>query len=336
MSSLGDPVDGTNGVGGTDGVGGLRLQVVETTDLTPSVRRFVLRDPDGGALPGYRGGAHVTVTTPSGAKRSYSLVEAGSRTPAEYVIAVRRDPGGRGGSVSLHDDVRVGDLLTLTPPTNTFPVRRAKRYLFIAGGIGITPVRSMVAELRTRGGVEIEVLYLSRTPEEAAYLDEFSVDGTLVHHSSTHGRLDLWPHLAVPDDDTRVYCCGPTALIDEVLALTVHWRPSRVHVEDFAGVDAVGPGATPFTAVWAPTGRRVEVPADRSLLEALRRGGIDVDASCESGTCGSCRLRLVEGRAVHRDLVLTDEERDGFVMACVSRAESSELVLAPPGAAPTR
>lgn len=307
----------------------LRLEVAELTDLTPSVRRFVLRDPGGSALPGYRGGAHVTVTTPAGERRSYSLVDAGSRAPTEYALAVRRDAGGRGGSVSMHDDVRVGDVLTVTPPANTFPIRRAKRYLFIAGGIGITPVRAMVAELRARGGVEIEVLYLSRSAEETAYLDEFAVDGTLVHHSSTHGRLDLWPHLAEPDDDTRVYCCGPTALIGEVLALTVHWRPSRVHVEDFAGVDAVGPGAAPFTVVWEPTGQRVAVPGDRSMLDALRRSGVEVDSSCESGTCGTCRLRLVQGRAVHRDLVLAEEEREDYVMACVSRAQTPELVLAP-------
>lgn len=315
----------------------LRLEVAGLTDLTPSVRRFVLRDPSGAALPGYRGGAHVTVTTPSGQRRSYSLVEAGSRAPSQYAIAVRRAADGRGGSVSLHDDVRVGDVLTLSAPANTFPIRRAERYLFIAGGIGITPVRAMVAELRARGGVEIEVLYLSRTAEETAYLDEFAVDGTLLHHSSTHGRLDLWPHLAVPDEHTRIYCCGPTALIDEVLALTVHWRPSRVHVEDFAGVDALGPGATPFTVVWEPTGERVEVPVDRSMLTALRGRGIEVDASCESGTCGSCRLRLVAGRPVHRDLVLTEAERKGFVMACVSRAQSPELVLSPvdgPGPVP--
>ncbi|ABS02708.1 PDR/VanB family oxidoreductase [Kineococcus radiotolerans] len=311
----------------------LHLVVAERHALTPSVTRFVLRDPAGAALPGYRGGAHVTVTTPAGPRRSYSLVDAGSRAPREYAICVRRDAGGRGGSVSMHDDVHPGDVLEVTWPANNFALKRARRYLFIAGGIGITPIRAMVAELRARGGAQVEVLYLSRSPDETAFLDEFSSDGTLLHHSAARGRLDLWPHLADPDGgdgtDTRVYCCGPTALVEEVLALTAHWRPSRVHVEDFAGVDPLGARPVAFTAVWEPTGARVEVPADRSLLTALRERGVDVDASCESGTCGTCRLRLVAGEAEHRDLVLTGDERERYVMPCVSRCLSGELVLAP-------
>ncbi|WP_432564301.1 PDR/VanB family oxidoreductase [Kineococcus sp. SYSU DK003] len=307
----------------------LHLVVAERDDLTAAVARFVLRDPDGAALPGYRGGAHVTVTTPSGQRRSYSLVDPGGRAPQQYVICVRRDPGGRGGSVSMHDDVHPGDVLEVTWPANNFALKRAKRYLFIAGGIGITPIRAMVGELRARGGAQIELLYLTRSAEETAFLDEFSEDGTLLHHSATSGRLDLWPHLEHPDDDTRIYCCGPTALIEEVLALTAHWRPSRVHVEDFAGVDALGGRRTPFTAVWAPTGQRIEVPADKSLLNSLRSGGVDVDGSCESGTCGTCRLRLLAGEADHRDLVLTGQERADHVMPCVSRALSQEITVAP-------
>jgi phthalate 4,5-dioxygenase reductase component len=305
----------------------LHLVVTAREDLTPTVARFVLRDPAGATLPGYRGGAHVTVTTPAGQRRSYSLVEPGGRNPAEYVICVRRDAGGRGGSVSLHDDVGVGSPLEVTWPANNFALKRARRYLFIAGGIGITPIRAMVGELRARGGVEVELLYLTRTPEETAFVDEFH--GSVVHHSAVHGRLDLWPYLAEPDDDTRIYCCGPTPLVDEVLALTVHWRPSQVHVEDFAGVDALGGRRTEFTAVWAPTGERITVPADRSLLTALRASGLDVDSSCESGTCGTCRLGLVAGIADHRDLVLTAADRERFVMPCVSRALSEEITVTP-------
>ncbi|WP_432490822.1 PDR/VanB family oxidoreductase [Kineococcus gypseus] len=308
----------------------LRLRVARADDLTPSVRRFVLEDPAGAALPGYRAGAHVAVTTPAGHRRSYSLVEPGARAPLRYVLCVRRDADGRGGSVSMHDDVAVGDELDVSAPANAFPLLRARRYLFIAGGIGITPVRAMVGELRARGGAEVRVLYLTRSPEETAFLDEFSADGSLVHHSALHGRLDLWPHLAEPDDDARVYCCGPTELVREVQALTAHWRPSRVHVEDFAGVDALGGRRAPFTAVWEPTGARVEVDAGTTALAALERAGVVLEASCGSGTCGTCRLRLLAGEAEHRDMVLTADERAGWFMPCVSRALSPELVLAPP------
>jgi len=307
----------------------LRLVVAERDELTANVARFVLRDLAGGPLPGYGGGAHITVSTPAGPRRSYSLVDAGADRPEQYTICVRRDQNGRGGSTSMHDDVHTGDVLEVGGPENNFPLEQAERYVFIAGGIGITPIRAMVAELRARGGAHIDVVYLSRSARDTAFLDEFSADGALLHHSSVHGRLDLWPYVAEPDDDARVYCCGPTALIDEVLALTMHWRPSRIHVEDFAGVDALGGRRVPFTAVWEPTGARVEVRSDRSLLTALRAEGVDVSSSCESGTCGTCRLRLVSGEADHRDLVLTQEERGEYVMPCVSRALSGALVVAP-------
>ena len=308
----------------------LRLVVSERQDLTRDVVLLVLAAPDGSALPGYGAGAHVTVTAPSGRRPSYSLAEAGGDAPRRYVIAVRRSGGGRGGSVSLHDDVRVGDLLEVAPPRNHFPLLPARRYVLIAGGIGITPVRAMAQELRARGDAAVEVLYLTRSAELAAFLEEVTADGAVVHHSAEGGRLDLWPWLAEPVDDARVYCCGPRALLDEVRALTVHWRPSRVHVEEFTGVDATGVGAAPFTAVWEPTGARVEVPAEQTLLSALRGAGLPVEGDCEAGTCGTCRLRLVAGEAHHRDVVLDEGERASAVMPCVSRAVSEELVLAPP------
>ncbi|MFD7653776.1 PDR/VanB family oxidoreductase [Actinosynnema sp. NPDC059797] len=305
----------------------LRLVVADRTDLTPSVRRFALRRPDGGPLPGYEPGAHVTVTTPAGHKRSYSLVEPGGEAPDEYVICVLREPAGRGGSASLHDEAGVGAELTVGAPRNRFPLHPAKRYLFVAGGIGITPIRSMVARLRAEGHPDVRVVYLTRTAAGTPFLDEFGDD--TVHHSAEHGRLDLWPHLAVPDDETRVYCCGPLPLIRAVQAMTAHWRPSRVHVEEFAApLDGY---AAPFTAVWAPTGQRVEVPADRSLLSALRRSGVAVDSSCEAGTCGTCRLALLDGEAEHRDFALTDDERRASLISCVSRAADGEITVGPPG-----
>jgi len=313
--------------------GPLRLVVDERRELTRDVVLLALAARDGSALPGYAAGAHVTVTAPNGRRPSYSLAEAGSAMPRRYVIAVRRSEvsqGGRGGSVSLHDDVRVGDVLEVTPPRNAFPLLPARRYLLVAGGIGITPVRAMAQELRARGDAAVEVLYLTRDAGSAPFLEEVTADGAVVHHSAESGRLDLWPWLAEPDDDARVYCCGPAALLDEVRALTVHWRPSRVHVEEFAGVDATGVGAEPFTAVWEPTGERVGVPADRSLLAALRGAGLPVDGDCEAGTCGTCRLRLVAGQAHHRDVVLDEVERRTAVMPCVSRAAGEELVVAPP------
>ncbi|MCS7477891.1 PDR/VanB family oxidoreductase [Umezawaea endophytica] len=305
----------------------LRLRVAELTDLAPTVRRFALRDPRGSALPAYEPGAHVVVTTPAGHRRSYSLVDPGGARPSEYVVCVRRDDGGRGGSVSMHDDVAMGTELVVSPPDNRFPLEPAARYLFIAGGIGITPIRAMVRRVRADGRGGARLLYLTRSAEDTPFLREFDGPEDTVHHSADRGRLDLWPHLAVPDDDARVYCCGPAPLLRAVRALTAHWRASRVHLEEFTAGRA-GPSA-PFTAVWAPDGRRVAVPAHLSLLAALRRDGIPVESSCESGTCGTCRLALLGGEVEHRDSALTGADRLGSLAACVSRARSPEIVVGP-------
>ena len=305
----------------------LRLRVSDATDLTPTVRRFVLRHPGGSLLPGYEPGAHIVVTTPAGHKRSYSLVEPGGARPGEYVVCVRRDREGRGGSVSMHDDVAAGTDLVVSAPVNRFPLATSPRYLFIAGGIGITPIRAMVRRLRGDGRTGVRLLYLTRSAEDTAFLREFDGPEDTVHHSDDRGLLDLWPYLAVPDDDVRVYCCGPPALVRTVWTLTAHWRTSRIHMEEFAPGHA-GMSA-PFTAVWAPDGRRVDVPAHLSLLAALRRDGVRVDSSCEAGVCGTCRLALLDGEVEHRDSVLTGRERVSSVVACVSRARSAEIVVGP-------
>src|SRR3954469_3904006 len=305
----------------------LSLRVKETTDLTPTVRRFVLQDPRGLALPPHEPGAHVVVTTPAGHQRSYSLVDPGGARPREYVVCVRRDGGGRGGSVSMHDDVAVGADLVVSAPANRLPLRASPRYLFVAGGIGITPLRAMVRRLRAEGKTGVRLLYLTQCAEETPFLEEFDGPEDTVHHSDERGRLDLWPYFAVPDDDVRVYCCGPAPLMRTVRALTAHWRMSRIHTEEFAAPH--GEISVPFTAVWAPDGRRVDVPAHLSLLAALRRAGVAVTSSCEAGVCGTCRLAVLEGAVEHRDSVLSEREQLSSVLACVSRARSAEIVVAP-------
>ncbi|SEQ53293.1 PDR/VanB family oxidoreductase [Lentzea albida] len=305
----------------------LRLRVSGSADLTPTVRRFALTDPRGAALPAYEPGAHVVITTPAGHKRSYSLVEPGGARPREYVVCVRRDPGGRGGSASMHDDVAVGTELPVSAPVNRFPLHPSPKYLFIAGGIGITPVRAMVRRLRAQGRSGVRVLYLTRSAGDTPFLREFGGSDDTVHHSDEHGLFDLWPHLAEPDDDVRVYCCGPAPLMQAVRTLTAHWRASRIHMEPFAA-DHTSISA-PFKAVWAPDGREVDVPAHLSLLDALRRDGIPVESSCEAGVCGTCRLALLSGEVEHHDSVLTEDERLTSVVACVSRAVSPEVVVGP-------
>ncbi|WP_291050613.1 PDR/VanB family oxidoreductase [Herbiconiux sp.] len=273
-------------------------------------------------------GAHVTVQTPDGHSRSYSVTDVTAE--GALAISVLREPSGRGGSISLVDGLTEGDEVRLGAPVDAFPLAPADDYLLIAGGIGITAIRSHYRHLMATGHTSVRVLYLVRTRREAAYVEEFRADPRVtVHESAASGRFDLWPLFETPSDQTHVYCCAGEALTEQVRRLTMHWRPSSIHFESFLGVDAVGALAAPFEAVWQPSGRRVAVDAGTSLLRALRGAGIPVASSCESGTCGTCVLALIAGEAEHRDLVLDPGERESRIISCTSRAVGSEIVVGP-------
>ena len=312
--------------------------------LTADVCEFELRRADGALFEPAEPGAHITVHTPSGEARSYSLT-ADVSDRSRRVIAVRRDENGRGGSRSMVDEVHDGDRLVISPARNAFELVEAPSYLLVAAGIGITPIRAMLIELLRRGVTDVRLVYLSRSRDETPYLEEMEemeeiagltgegAGSVTLHHRTLHGTLDWWPLLETPGE-RHLYVCGPEPLQNELRALTMHWRPSRVHMEDFAGVSAFGEISLPFEVDWQPTGARIPVTSDQTMLAALEGAGIDVDSSCGSGTCGTCRLRLVEGEADHRDVVLTESERVHFVMPCVSRALSDRLVVAPSAVAP--
>ena len=316
--------------------GDLRLVVAGDRTLTPTVRELDLRDRAGGPLPPHPAGSHVTLTTPGGHRRSYSVTNPASQRD-RYVIAVHREEAGRGGSASLVDDLRTGDEVSVAVPRSTFELVDAERYLFVAGGIGITPLRAMLHEVLARGHRDVTLLYLTRSPEQTAYREELAALAAdedlahvvVLHHSEAAGRVDLWPWLEHPDDGLHLYACASVGLLEEVRALTAHWRPSRVHLEDFTGVSPLRAGGAPFTAVWAPSDVRVDVPAATTLLDALAAAGVDVPNSCGSGTCGTCRLSLLAGTVEHRDLVLRPDERATAVMPCVSRAVSPEITVGP-------
>jgi phthalate 4,5-dioxygenase reductase component len=300
--------------------------------LTPDVWRFELVDPDCGALPPFTAGAHVTVETPSGARRTYSL----SNDPVEsdrYVLGVKHERDGRGGSASLIEQVREGDRLPVSPPINRFPLVAAPTYLFVAGGIGITPILSMLRQVAREGSAGFRLIYCTRGPASTAFREELATPElagkvTLHHDDGDPAKaFDFWPLLETPGK-AHVYCCGPRPLMEEVRAMTGHWPESAIHFEDFASdIQAHKPDDRAFAVRNAKTGQIVAVPADATILDALRAAGSSVPSSCESGTCGSCKTRLLDGDVEHRDLVLTDEERRRHILICVSRAREGELVL---------
>jgi phthalate 4,5-dioxygenase reductase subunit len=307
------------------------LQVARAAQLARDIHLFELRHPQGAALAAFTAGAHVAVTAPNGSVRKYSLCN----DPAErdrYVLAVKRDPAGHGGSVSLVDGVHAGDRLEVSEPRNAFELdEKASAYLLIAGGIGITPILAMARRLCALGK-RFRLVYLTRSAEDTPFADVLAGDAfsgkvTIHHDGGDPGRmLDLWPLLEKPVG--HVYCCGPRPLLESVRDMTGHWSASAVHFESFLDAAASArPEDRPFTVRLAASNARVEVPPGISILEAMRSAGHEAPSSCESGTCGTCRTRLLEGAADHRDLVLMDDERDRWIMICVSRALTPEIAI---------
>jgi phthalate 4,5-dioxygenase reductase subunit len=314
----------------SDDTPALPVRIVRAADAADNIRLFELRRDDGADLPEFTSGSHISVRVPNGLIRKYSLCN----DPAErhcYIIAVLREPDGRGGSVSLVDDAQQGDQILISPPHNDFPlVRSPAGYTFIAGGIGITPIISMIRHLKSSGGA-FKLYYCTRSPEMTAFRDELSGPEfrgrIIIHHDGgdPSRALDLWPILEQPKG--RVYCCGPRGLMQAVRDMTGHWSPSAVHFEAFTEPQKRMPNDRAFRVRLARSNSVVEVPVGATILEALRAAGHEAASSCESGTCGTCRTELLAGEPDHRDLVLADSERARYIMICVSRARSDELVI---------
>lgn len=303
-----------------------------TGDASNGIYLFELRAADGGQLPAFTAGAHLTVAVPGGARRNYSLC-SNPTDRSFYQIAVKRDAAGRGGSISMADKLHEGDLLSVSAPRNNFELHpRATRFLFIAGGIGITPILSMMRHLKTQGIDDFKLIYCTRDAASTAFLDEltsaeFASHVQLHHdHGDLNNAIDLWPVFETPGN-AHVYCCGPRGLMDAVADMSGHWPSGSIHFESF-GVDAALQATnSAFTVRLQKSGKTVAVNASQSILEALRASGCRVPSSCESGTCGSCRTGLLAGETEHRDMVLSEDERACNIMVCVSRAKSAELVL---------
>jgi len=312
----------------------LHLRVSAVQEVAHNIRCFELRHPQGNGLPAFTAGAHIRVSTPSGAVRQYSLCNDPSETD-RYQIAVKREGRGRGGSLSLVDGVQVGDLIEISPPQNQFELDpRARQVLLIAGGIGITPLLAMARQLQSEGR-RYTLIYLTRDPQSTAFLDQLTqapfADSVRIHHDGGDPAraLDLWPLLEKPGSlgGLQVYCCGPAGLMDAVRDMTGHWPANAVHFESFAADSRSQGDDQAFEVQLQGSGQIFEVPADTSILQTLRNHGIAVPFSCESGTCGSCKTGLVEGEADHRDLVLLEEEKSHRIMVCVSRSRGGRLVL---------
>lgn len=309
------------------------LLITRKEVIAKDVFLFELKSPDASPLPSFTAGAHIAVQVPNASMRHYSLCSDPGRTDL-YQLAVKREDDGRGGSKSLIDETNVGDTLLTGAPSNLFELsEKAKSFILVAGGIGITPMRAMIHTLEAESMRSYKLYYLARTRESAAFLDELSAPElkgkVVIHH--TYGdpskTFDLWSVFEKPVAGTHVYCCGSKRLMDEVKDMTGHWASSAVHFESFGADTKPHPDDKSFEVELVRAGMKVVVPINRSILDALREHSIRVPSSCESGTCGSCKVRLLKGEADHRDLALLPEEQEDHIMVCVSRAKSDTLVL---------
>ncbi|WP_425569140.1 PDR/VanB family oxidoreductase [Pseudonocardia xishanensis] len=307
------------------------MVVVERAEMSDGVAEFVLAAADGGALAPWEPGAHIDLVVEE-VVRQYSLCgdpEDGTR----WRIGVLREPAGRGGSQLIHDTLEPGSRVHVRGPRNNFALVEASRYVFIAGGIGITPLLPMIRTVEKRC-VPWTLVYGGRSRSTMAFLPELATYGDAVqlYPQDEAGLPDLDAVLAHPEAATAVYCCGPEPLLEAVRTRCLSWPPDALRVERFSR-QATDPGAMvedqPVEVVLSRSGVTVEVPADRSILEVAVEAGADALFSCEEGICGSCEVTVLEGVPDHRDAVLDDADRAAGdrMMICVSRSVGPRLVL---------
>ncbi|MGV9383080.1 PDR/VanB family oxidoreductase [Nonomuraea sp. NPDC003707] len=305
------------------------LVVAERADAADGVAVLTLRHPGGAPLPEWEPGAHVDLLLDDGLVRSYSLCGApGDRTA--WRIGVLRVPDGRGGSAHVHGRLHPGAQVRVRGPRNNFALRPARRYRFVAGGIGITPLLPMLLAAQA-AGADWRLLYGGRTRSSMAFLDELAAygDAVTVRPQDQHGLLDLDGFLGEPDADTLVYCCGPEPLLAAVEEWCGAWPSGALQVERFQARKRETASENTFEVVLDRSGVIVRVPPDRSVLEAVREAGVTALSSCAEGICGTCETEVLEGEPDHRDSVLSAEERESneIMMICVSRSRSPRLVL---------
>ena len=312
----------------------LQELLVDQVDLAADdVVTLSLVAPDGGPLPGWEPGAHVDLDVTEGVVRQYSLCGSPADR-ARWQVSVLRTPDSRGGSQWVHSKVRRGDVLTVRGPRNHFHLVPATRYVFVAGGIGITPLLPMIEAVRQRPDVEWELHYGGRSRSSMAFVPELEQlgDRVAIVPQDEAGLLDLDRVLGEPRIGVAVYACGPEGLLSALERRCRSWPPGTLHVERFRSdpsAAAAPEGEASFQVVAQQSGLTVDVPPDRTIVEVLEEHGIFVQVSCGEGVCGTCITRVIAGEPEHRDAVLTEDEQatGELITPCCSRARTPQIVL---------
>ena len=313
----------------------IKTLVTEVRNKAQGIKIYELRSLDGSNLPAFSAGAHIDVNVPNGFVRSYSLCNSPSESH-RYLIAVNLDQASRGGSICMHASVRSGDVLTISPPINNFELAEdAKMSFLIAGGIGITPLWSMVQRLQDIRK-PWRLYYCAREPRAAAFVDELQQyamperERLHLHFDSEQAGklLDLAEIVKHARADTHLYCCGPAGLIEAFECATRSLPRSLLHVEHFSNSQrpAIAGG---FVVELAKSKKQLTIPAGSSILDALLAAGVDAPYSCQEGLCATCETRVIAGIPDHRDHVLSEREKASncTIMICCSGSKSDRLIL---------
>lgn len=308
----------------------IRVRVVARRRLAAHIDEFVLGPATESALPVWTAGSHIDLHTPAGPVRQYSLCPSPDEA-GHYRIAVERRTDSRGGSRSVHDGLSDGREVRIGPPRNHFALTRALSYVFVAGGIGITPLVSLAAEA-DRAGRPWRLIYVGRSREEMAFADELEARHpglVTIFESRRTGRPDLAAVLSGLARGTAVYACGPPSMLDAVEDACARQPAVDAFAERFTAATTEMIEDSEFELSLALSGVTVRVPTDRTILDVLGASGVVAPASCREGICGTCETGVVSGEVDHRDSILSPEERseNESMMICVSRCTSGRLVL---------
>jgi len=294
-----------------------------------------LVDPDGEELPAFSPGSHVDVTLPGGLVRQYSLCNSAADRH-RYRIGVWKDPNGRGGSRAVHETVKVGDALQVSLPRNRFRVpRNTRRAVLLARGIGVTPILSIADDLKSRSiPFELHYVFALMSP------DSFrgTIDGAnfaedtkyYLEDSERNQLLNAAAVLAEQPEETHLFICGADWWLDPIIKIATQkgWSDERIHVERFTTKLAAAQLDKVFDVKIASTGAGFKIPGDKTIAGFLEENGVKIPTSCEQGMCGTCKVKVLDGEADHRDKRLSPEQRaEGYILACVSRAKGDMLVL---------
>ncbi len=308
----------------------LNLRIKLAVWEAPNIISYELRPTNNAELPAFTAGSHIDITLPNGMVRSYSLLNSQSERH-RYVIAVQRDRESRGGSKWIHQNFRPGEIVSVNEPRNNFCLdETVEKSIFIAGGIGITPILSMIKRLETIGR-DWQLIFCARTRASAPFLGLLEGNQRVrINFDREPGAemLDIPAVVQASSPNAHLYCCGPTTMLDAFEQATKDRSKDTVHVEYFTAKE---PPATEggFTVVLVKSGREIAIPAGKTILDALKDEGLDLPYSCTEGICGTCETKVLEGIPDHRDRILTDAEKaaNKTMMICCSGSKSERLLL---------